>query len=77
MTNLTFWLAGFCTGVVFTGGLAGWLRPRRGSNPPPPDCKPHLPSGPPQPLAADLIRYARWRNEQIERAVRDEPPYPN
>ena len=73
----TFWLAGFCTGVAFTGGLAGWLRyswfsrsgRRMGSNPPPPYCKPQPPSGPPQPLAADLIRYTRWRDEQIRRAV--------
>ena len=35
------------------------------------------PSRPEQPLAADLIRYSRWRSEQIERALRDEPPTPN
>ena len=67
----TFWLAGFCTGVAFTGGLAGWFRhrmgPPRGSN---------GPRQPEQPLAADLIRYSRWRSEQIERALRDEPPTP-
>ena len=26
---------------------------------------------PEQPLAADMIRYSRWRSEQIERALRD------
>lgn len=35
------------------------------------------PRRPEQPLAADLIRYSRWRSEQIERALRDEPPTPN
>ncbi|NDE60137.1 MAG: hypothetical protein EB010_12115 [Acidimicrobiia bacterium] len=35
------------------------------------------PRQPEQPLAADLIRYSRWRSEQIERALRDEPPTPN
>jgi hypothetical protein len=29
---------------------------------------------PPQLLTADLIRYFQWRNKQIERALRDEPP---
>ena len=48
MTELfTFWLAGFCTGVAFTGGLAGWFRPRmgppRGSNG---NCVPMPPSTP-------------------------------
>ena len=38
---------------------------------------PARPSGPPQPLAADMIRYARWEDEQIQRALRDEPPTPN
>lgn len=42
--------------------------------------KPQLPSPllrPAQPLAADLIRYQRWQQQQIERALRDEPPTPN
>ena len=37
---------------------------------------PARPAGPPQPLAADMIRYARWKDEQILRALRDEPPTP-
>jgi hypothetical protein len=68
----TFWLAGFCTGVAFTGGLAGWFRLRMG-----PPRGSYGPRQPEQPLAADLIRYSRWRSEQIERALRDEPPTPN
>ena len=28
---------------------------------------------PEQPLAIRIIRYVRWRDEQIERALRDEP----
>jgi hypothetical protein len=43
----TFWLAGFCTGAAFTGGLAGWFRlrmgPPRGSNG---NCVPMPPSTP-------------------------------
>lgn len=44
---IIFWVAGFCTGAAFTGGLAGWLRPRmgppRGSNG---NCVPMPPSTP-------------------------------
>lgn len=44
---LVIWLAGFCTGVAFTGGLAGWFRlrmgPPRGSNG---NCVPMPPSTP-------------------------------
>ncbi len=35
--------------------------------------KPAPPAGPPQPLAADLIRYQRWQ-QQIDRALHDQPP---
>jgi hypothetical protein len=35
------------------------------------------PKQPEQPLAADLIRYSRWRNEQIERALLNQPPTEN
>ena len=68
---IIFWVAGFCTGAAFTGGLAGWFRPRMG-----PPRGSYGPRQPEQPLAADLIRYSRWRSEQIERALRDEPPTP-
>ena len=47
----------------------GYTR-RRGSNPPPPGCKPAPPAGPPeQPLAAQLIRYWAWEQEQVRRAA--------
>jgi hypothetical protein len=49
-------------------------RRRRGSNPPPPGRKPAPPAGQPeQPLQADLIRYWRWKGEQVWRAMADEP----
>ena len=42
---------------------------RRGSNPSPPGRKPAPPAGPPeQPLAAQLIRYWAWGQEQVRRA---------
>ena len=72
-------IAGYVMGFVM-GATTGprfalyrkWLRrcrmgPPRGS---------YGPRQPEQPLAADLIRYSRWRSEQIERALRDEPPTP-
>lgn len=49
------------------GGGYGAPR-RRGSNPPPPNTKPQPPSGPPQPLAARLIRYWAWKDDQIRQA---------
>ena len=41
---------------------------RRGSNPPSPNTKPQPPSGPPQPLAAQLIRYWTWEDDQTRQA---------
>jgi hypothetical protein len=41
---------------------------RRGSNPPPSGRKPTVPE---QPLAAQLIRYQLWRDEQVRRAWTD------
>jgi hypothetical protein len=47
---------------------------RRGSNPPPSGRKPASPAGPPeQPLAAQLIRYWAWEQEQVRRAWLDDP----
>jgi hypothetical protein len=47
---------------------------RRGGNPPPPGRKPAPPAGPPeQPLAAQLIRYWAWEQEQVRRAWLDDP----
>lgn len=64
---LVIFLTGFCIGGLLAT-LAGCLYLRmnspRGS---------YRPRQPEQPLAADLIRYSRWRSEQIERALRDEP----
>jgi hypothetical protein len=42
---------------------------RHGSNPPPSGRKPAPP--PEQPLAAVLIRYQRWRDEQVRQALTD------
>ena len=53
---------------------------RRGGNPPPTGQRPAPPPDPPrpeQPLSADLMRYFNWRNEQIERALRNQPPTEN
>jgi hypothetical protein len=48
---------------------------RRGSNPPPPWRKPEPSRNPPaQPLAADLIRYSQWCDEQVRRALNGEDP---
>jgi len=63
-------LAWFAMGATFGLVLCGWpwhLRFSRYS-------RKLTPSRPEQPLAADLIRYSRWRSEQIERALRDQPP---
>ena len=56
---LVIWLAGFCIGVAIVI-VALWLSSPKGN------YRPHRPE---QPLAADLIRYTRWRDEQIRRAV--------
>lgn len=70
-TPVAYWLLGFLTGGFF-GFRSGWLLRRGGAS------KSSLgPRQPEQPLAADVIRYARWRDEQIERALRGEPPTPN
>ena len=53
-------------------GLFTWIKGlgRRGSNPPAPGCKPAATADPPQqPLAAQLIRYWAWENEQVRRAL--------
>lgn len=73
MTEPIFILVvGLCIGVVL-GNLLLLLYPRIGKRKPRGRYDSRQPK---QPLAADLIRYSRWRNEQIERALRDEPPYP-
>ena len=64
-------LAGWLWGVVSVWLVALLTPPRRrrGSNPPPPGRKPVPPAGPPeQPLAAQLIRYWAWEQEQVRRA---------
>jgi hypothetical protein len=42
----------------------------RSMGPPRDSYGPRLPE---QPIAADLIRYANWKQEQVERALRNEP----
>jgi len=63
-------LAGWLWGVVSVWLVASLTPPRRrGSNPPPPGRKPAPPAGPPeQPVTAQLIRYWRWKDEQVRRA---------
>lgn len=54
---------------------------RRGPVGPPPlklrrtKPKPPPPSGPPQPLSANLIRYALWKSEQVRRAFDESPRF--
>ena len=63
-------MAGYALGFVM-GATTGYRKALR-------RCRTLArPAGPPQPLAADMIRYARWQDEQIQRALRDEPPTPN
>ena len=66
-------IAGFIPGVLLGMGLMkmAWdhEEKRRARH-----SRKLTPSRPEQPLAADLIRYSRWRGEQIERALRDQPP---
>ena len=69
----------FAIGALFGAVLFGWpwhprfsRYSRRGSNPPPPGRKPAPPAGPhEQPLAAQLIRYWAWEQEQVRRAWLD------
>ena len=62
MTDFLFWfLCGFSL---------SWIAMSLRRNPPPPSRKPAPPVGPPeQPLAAQLIRYWAWEQEQIRRAA--------
>ena len=55
-------LAGWICHACMTNRLSRRMTPHRGNY------------DPPQLLTADLIRYFQWRNKQIERALRDEPP---
>ena len=62
MPNQLVWFgAGAALGVVLSGWP--WRNRRHGVVKPPPR----------QPLMADLIRYNRWNDRQIELALRDEP----
>ena len=62
---MTDYLFGLLCGYSLAMITTSYVR-RRGSNPPPPGRKPAPPVGPPeQPLAADLIRYWHWKNEQV------------
>jgi hypothetical protein len=65
-------VAGFLSAWILRSLLERRLRQplRPGSNPPPPGRKPTPPAGPPeQPLAAQLIRYWAWEEDQVRRAL--------
>ena len=63
------WLAGLATGIS-AARLSSWINHDRLNH----GRVQRRLKQPEQPLAADLIRYSRWRSEQIERALRDQPP---
>jgi hypothetical protein len=62
-------IAGYIPGLLMGTGLMkmAWDHERRQRQ----ARRPRLPQ---QPIAADLIRYASWEQEQVKRALRNEPP---
>ena len=68
---LSFWAGWWARGQQgLPRGSYGAPR-RRGSNPPSPGTKPQPTSGAPQPLAAQLIRYWTWKDDQIRQAFNE------
>lgn len=72
VTDHAAFAMGWTSGLFMGMGLMklAWERDNRHRRIAPPGHS--RPAGPPQPLAADMIRYARWKDEQILRALRDD-----